>query len=199
MKKQYYVTTPIYYVNAEPHIGHAYTTILADFINRFYTMLGYDSYFLTGTDEHGDKICDAAKESNSTPEQYTDRISGIFRETWDEIGIGYSDFIRTTEKRHKKVVSMILQKVYDKGDIYFGSYSGYYCVGCERFFTEKEMVDGKCPDHNRKLDLIEEKNYFFKMNKYQDWLIEYIDKNPDFIRPERYKNEVLSLLRGEEL
>ncbi len=199
MDKKYYVTTPIYYVNAEPHIGHAYTTILADFINRFYTMLGYDSYFLTGTDEHGDKIATAAKEGNSTPGQYTDRISGIFRETWDSMGIGYSDFIRTTEERHKKVVSMILQKVYDKGDIYFGGYSGYYCVGCERFFTEKEMVDGKCPDHNRKLDLIEEKNYFFKMSRYQGWLMDYIEKNPEFIRPERYKNEVLSLLRGEEL
>jgi methionyl-tRNA synthetase len=199
MEKKYYVTTPIYYVNAEPHIGHAYTTILADFIQRFYTMLGFDSYFLTGTDEHGDKIYTAAKEGGSTPEEYTDRISGIFRDTWDEIGIGYSDFIRTTEERHKKVVSTILQKVYDKGDIYFGSYSGHYCVGCERFFTEKEMVDGKCPDHNRKLDLIEEKNYFFKMNKYQEWLVDYIDKNPDFIRPERYKNEVLSLLKGEDL
>lgn len=199
MDKRYYVTTPIYYVNAEPHIGHAYTTILADFINRFYSMLGFDSYFLTGTDEHGDKIYTAAKESNSTPQQYTDRISGLFRKTWDDIGIGYSDFIRTTEKRHREVVTMILQKVYDKGDIYFGSYSGYYCVGCERFFTEKEMVDGKCPDHNRKLDLIEEKNYFFKMNKYQGWLVDYIDKNPDFIRPERYRNEVLSLLKGEDL
>ncbi len=199
MDKRYYVTTPIYYVNAEPHIGHAYTTILADFINRFYAMLGYDSYFLTGTDEHGDKIADAAKEGSSTPEQYTDRISGKFRETWDSMGIGYSDFIRTTEERHKRVVSMILQKVYDKGDIYFGGYSGYYCVGCERFFTEKEMVDGKCPDHNRKLDLIEEKNYFFKMSRYQGWLMDYIEENPDFIRPERYKNEVLSLLRGEEL
>ncbi len=199
MEKRYYVTTPIYYVNAEPHIGHAYTTILADFINRFHTMLGFDSYFLTGTDEHGDKIYTAAKEGGSTPEQYTDRISGIFRKTWDEMGIGYSDFIRTTEERHRKVVSMILQKVYDKGDIYFGSYSGHYCVGCERFFTEKEMVDGKCPDHNRKLDLIEEKNYFFKMNKYQGWLVDYIDKNPDFIRPQRYKNEVLSLLKGEDL
>ncbi|MBN2160935.1 MAG: methionine--tRNA ligase [Spirochaetes bacterium] len=199
MKERFYVTTPIYYVNAEPHIGHAYTTILADFMSRFYAMLGYDSYFLTGTDEHGDKIDQAAKANGTTPQEYTDRISAIFRRTWTDLGIGFSDFIRTTEKRHVAVVQRILKKVYDAGDIYFGSYGGFYCVGCERFFTEKEMVDGKCPDHDRKLDYIEEKNYFFKMSKYQEWLIDYIEKHPDFIRPDRYKNEVMSLLKSEAL
>ena len=199
MEKRFYVTTPIYYVNAEPHIGHAYTTILADFMHRFYAMLGYDSFFLTGTDEHGDKIFQAAENNNTTPQEYTDRISSVFRKTWDDIDITYNDFIRTTDARHKKAVSAILQHVYDNGDIYFGSYGGYYCVGCERFFTEKEMVDGKCPDHNIELQYIEEKNYFFKMSKYQGWLLDHIEKNPDFIRPERYKNEVLSLLRGEAL
>ncbi|HOO70758.1 MAG TPA: methionine--tRNA ligase [Spirochaetota bacterium] len=199
MEKKFYVTTPIYYVNAEPHIGHAYTTILADFMHRFHQMLGYESFFLTGTDEHGDKICQAADKNGTTPEEYTDRISAVFRKTWEDINITFSDFIRTSEGRHKKVVQKVLQKIYDKGDIYFGSYGGYYCVGCERFFTEKEMVDGKCPDHNVTLEYIEEKNYFFKMSKYQDWLIDYINKNPDFIRPERYKNEVLSMLRGEAL
>ncbi len=199
MDKKFYVTTPIYYVNAEPHLGHAYTTILADFMKRFYTMLGYDSYFLTGTDEHGDKIYEAAKEGHTTPEKYADRVSGLFRKTWKEMGIDNDDFIRTTEERHKKVVRDILQKVYDKGDIYFGNYGGFYCVGCERFFTEKEMVNGKCPDHDKELDYIEEKNYFFKMNNYQQWLIDHINENPDFIRPERYKNEVLSMLKGEEL
>ena len=199
MGKNFYVTTPIYYVNAEPHIGHAYTTILADFMKRIHRLMGYSSYFLTGTDEHGDKIFEAAQNSNSTPQDYTDRISGLFRKTWKEMKIDNDDFIRTTEERHKKVVSAILQKVFDKGDIYFGTYGGYYCVGCERFFTEKEMVDGKCPDHNTTLNFIEEKNYFFRMGKYQEWLIQHINTNPDFIRPERYRNEVLSMLKGEVL
>jgi methionyl-tRNA synthetase len=199
MKDKFYVTTPIYYVNAEPHIGHAYTTILADFMTRFYSMLGYDSYFLTGTDEHGDKINQAARTHNTTPQEYADKISGLFKKTWTDMDIRFNDFIRTTEKRHVAVVQAILQKVYDRGDIYFGSYGGFYCVGCERFFTEKEMVDGKCPDHDRKLDFIEEKNYFFTMSKYQDWLIDHIEKNPDFIRPERYKNEVMALLKSEAL
>ena len=199
MENKFYVTTPIYYVNAEPHIGHAYTTILADFIKRFNVMIGNDSYFLTGTDEHGDKIFEAAKAGNSTPSEYVNRISGLFKNAWEKMDIDNNDFIRTTEERHIKVVKDILQKVYDKGDIYFGSYSGHYCVGCERFLTEKEMVNGKCPDHDKKLDLIEEKNYFFKMNKYQDWLIDHINKNPDYIRPDRYKNEVLSILKSDVL
>ncbi len=199
MDSIFYVTTPLYYVNAEPHIGHAYSTILADFMNRFYKMRGYDTYFLTGTDEHGDKIYDAALKQGMTPQELTDQVSGKFRTAWEEIGIGFDDFIRTTEDRHKKVVQEILQKVYDSGDIYFGSYGGHYCVGCERFLTEKELVDGKCPEHDRVPDYIEEKNYFFKMSKYQDWLIDYIEKNPEFIRPERYRNEVMSLLKGEEL
>ncbi|MBP7737442.1 MAG: methionine--tRNA ligase [Spirochaetes bacterium] len=199
MKDTFYVTTPIYYVNAEPHIGHAYTTVLADYMSRLHALLGYDSYFLTGTDEHGDKIDQAAKTHGTTPQEYADRISGLFRSTWTDLGIGFNDFIRTTEKRHVEVVQRILQKVYDAGDIYFGSYGGFYCVGCERFFTEKEMVDGKCPDHDRKLDFIEEKNYFFKMSKYQDWLIGHIENNPDFIRPERYRNEVMALLKSESL
>ncbi len=199
MDKNFYVTTPIYYVNAEPHLGHAYSTILADFMARFHRMLGYDSYFLTGTDEHGDKISEAAESKGTTPQKYSDEISGKFRATWDSIGIGYNDFIRTTEERHKKVVREILQKVYDNGDIYFGSYGGNYCVGCERFLTDKELVDGKCPEHNKVPEYIEEKNYFFRMSKYQDWLIEHIESNPDFIRPERYKNEVLSMLKGDKL
>ena len=199
MDKKFYVTTPIYYVNAEPHIGHAYTTILADAMARFYSLLGYETFFLTGTDEHGDKIFQAAKSKNTTPQEYADRISAIFRQTWKDIGIANSGFIRTTEERHKKVVQQILQKVYDSGDIYFGSYGGFYCVGCERFFTEKEMVDGKCPDHQKPLEFIEEKNYFFKMSKYQSWLLDYIEQNPDFIRPERYRNEVVSMLKNEAL
>lgn len=199
MNRKFYVTTPIYYVNAEPHIGHAYTTILADFLRRFYTMLGYDAYFLTGTDEHGDKILKAATDNGASAQAYTDRISAMFKQTWKDMGIGFDDFIRTTDERHKKVVRYVLQKVYDSGDIYFGSYGGYYCVGCERFFTEKEMVDGKCPDHNTPLEYREESNYFFKMNKYQQWLADHIKKHPDFIRPERYRNEVLAMLENDAL
>lgn len=199
MEKVFYVTTPIYYVNAEPHIGHAYTTILADFVHRLHLVLGYDSFFLTGTDEHGDKIYAAAEAGNMTPQDYADKISSKFRSAWDDININYSDFIRTTEPRHKKTVQAILQKIYDKGDIYFGSYGGNYCVGCERFLTDKEIVDGKCPEHNKAPQYIEEKNYFFKMSKYQSWLLDHISKNPDFIRPERYRNEVLSMLKGDAL
>jgi methionyl-tRNA synthetase len=197
--EKFYITTPIYYVNAEPHIGHAYTTIFADFLFRLHKLRGYDSFFLTGTDEHGDKIMQAAQAKNTTPQEYADHISAIFKKTWVDIGIQFQDYIRTTEERHTSVVRSILQKVYDNGDIYFGSYGGFYCVGCERFFTEKEMVGGKCPDHNKKLQFIEEKNYFFKMSKYQDWLINHIDNNPDFIRPERYKNEVLAMLKHDAL
>ncbi len=199
MDKRFYVTTPIYYVNAEPHIGHAYTTILADFLKRHYSLMGYDTYFLTGTDEHGDKIVKASAEAGARPEEYSDRISALFRDTWRKMGLDFDDFIRTTEDRHRKVVQAVLQKVYDAGDIYFASYGGHYCFGCERFFTEKDMVDGKCPDHNKPLEYIEESNYFFKMSKYQGWLVEYIKSHPDFIRPERYRNEVLAMLEGEAL
>ncbi len=199
MSKIFYVTTPIYYVNAEPHIGHAYSTTLADFLKRFYQLRGYDSYFVTGTDEHGDKIAEAAAKKKTTPKEYADFISNKFKNCWKKLQFKNDDFIRTTEERHIKVVKAILQKVYDKGDIYFGSYGGHYCVGCERFLTEKDLVDGKCPEHNKKPDYIEEHNYFFKMKKYQDWLIKYIEENPDFIRPDRYKNEVLAMLKNEEL
>ncbi|MDR3237677.1 MAG: methionine--tRNA ligase [Spirochaetia bacterium] len=199
MDKNFYVTTPIYYVNAEPHIGHAYSTVLADFMKRFYSMLGYDTWFLTGTDEHGDKISSAAAAAGISPQEHTDRVSALFKKAWEDIGLDFDDFIRTTEPRHKKVVQEILQKVYDNGDIYFGSYGGYYCVGCERFLTEKEIVDGKCPEHGKEPSFIEEKNYFFRMSKYQDWLINYIEENPDFIRPERYRNEVMAMLKSEAL
>ncbi|MCX7680159.1 MAG: methionine--tRNA ligase [Spirochaetes bacterium] len=199
MERIFYVTTPIYYVNSEPHIGHAYTTIVADFLKRFYTLMGYDAFFLTGTDEHGDKIAKAAAEAGFSPREYTEKISSIFKSVWSEMDLSFDDFIRTTEERHIKVVQLFLQRVYDAGDIYFGNYGGFYCVGCERYFTEKEMVDGKCPDHDRKLEYIEEQNYFFRMSKYQQWLIEHIKQNPDFIRPERYKNEVLAMLESEAL
>jgi methionyl-tRNA synthetase len=193
--KRVYFTTPIYYVNAEPHIGHAYTTIVADMLNRFYKLAGYQTFFLTGTDEHGDKVAQAARAAGETPQAYADRISGLFRALWPKLSITHNRFIRTTEEAHKRVVQLILQKVYDAGDIYFGEYGGHYCRGCERFLTEKELVEGKCPDHGTEPEFIKEKNYFFRMSKYQQWLIDHLQANPDFIRPERYRNEVLGFLR----
>lgn len=195
----FFITTPIYYVNAKPHLGHAYTTILADSMNRFHKLLGDETFFLTGTDEHGDKIVQAAEKGGQTPREYVDEISSLFSGLWPGLQIENDDFIRTTEDRHIKCVQEVLQKVYDKGDIYFGEYGGHYCFGCERFYTEKELVDGKCPQHETVPEYIAEKNYFFKMSKYQDWLVEHINENPDFIRPERYRNEVLSLLKSGEL
>ncbi|HWU36320.1 MAG TPA: class I tRNA ligase family protein, partial [Candidatus Acidoferrum sp.] len=192
---RFYITTPIYYVNAPPHSGHAYTTIVADTIARYHRLAGRRVYFLTGTDEHGDKIAQASARAGETPQAYADRISAAFRETWLRMGLSFDQFIRTTEARHMRVVSAILQQIYDAGDIYFGEYGGYYCVGCERFYTEKEMVDGKCPDHQILLQYVKEENYFFRMSKYQDWLANHIQEHPDFIRPERYKNEVLAFLR----
>ncbi len=191
----YYITTPIYYVNADPHLGHAYTTLLADSINRFQKMLGKRSFFLTGTDEHGDKIVESAREQSEELQEYTDRVSRKFRELWSELGIENDAFIRTTDPDHVACVKRFLQTVYDQGDIYFGEYGGYYCFGCERFFTEKELEDGKCPDHQKPPQYIQETNYFFRMSRYQEWLIEHIENNPEFIQPERYRREVLAMLR----
>jgi methionyl-tRNA synthetase len=189
-----YITTPIYYVNAEPHLGHAYTTIVADTYSRFRRLCGGDVRFQTGTDEHGDKIVDAAAKEGLGPKAYVDKISAIFRDTWPQLQIFPDTFIRTTDSGHIQTVQDILQKVYDQGDIYFDEYSGLYCKGCERFLTEKELVDGKCPDHQVAPKEITEQNYFFRMSKYQQPLIDYILTHPEFITPERYRNEVLSFL-----
>ena len=189
-----YITTPIYYVNAQPHLGHAYTTIVADTYSRFRRLCKEDVRFQTGTDEHGDKIAEAAQAAGIAPKEYADHISSMFREAWPPLSIKPDNFIRTTDEHHVRTVQEILQKVYDQGDIYLGSYSGLYCRGCERFLTEKELVDGNCPDHLTAPTPISESNYFFRMSKYQDWLIDHIKKNPEFITPERYKNEVLSFL-----
>jgi methionyl-tRNA synthetase len=191
----FYLTTPIYYVNARPHLGHACTTIMADAMCRYRRLRGDRVYFLTGTDEHGDKIAQAAAKAGVSPKAYADEIADAYRETWRRLGITNDDFIRTTEPRHQKVVREVLQRLYDAGEIYFGEYGGWYCYGCERFYTEKEIVDGKCPDHQTALTFIKEKNYFFKMSKYQDWLIKHLEEHPDFIQPERYRNEVLGFLR----
>lgn len=190
-----YLTTPLYYVNAEPHLGHTYTTIVADALKRYYQRQGVETFLLTGTDEHGDKIAQAARENGMEPKAYADRISALFRSTWDACGIAYDHFIRTTDPDHVTVVQRILQKIYDAGDIYFGEYGGFYCFGCERFYTEKELVGGKCPDHQKEPTFIKEENYFFRMGKYQRRLIDHIDTHPDFIWPERYRAEVLAFLR----
>ncbi|HPI94222.1 MAG TPA: methionine--tRNA ligase [Deltaproteobacteria bacterium] len=195
MKQYFYVTTPIYYVNARPHLGHVYTTVIADVLARFHKLLGEEVYFLTGTDEHGDKIMETAKDLGTTPKALSDENSQRFRDLWPLIQVENDRFIRTTEPDHVKTVQRILQEVYDRGDIYFGEYGGHYCTGCERFMTETEMVDGNCPIHQKPLTFVQEQNYFFRMEKYRPWLIDYIRSNPDFIRPERYKNEVLGMLR----
>ena len=191
----FYITTPIYYVNANPHLGHAYTTILADAVNRFQRLMGNETFFLTGTDEHGEKILQASQEKGMNPGDYVEEVSRKFRDLWPDLDIEYDCFIRTTYPEHKACVQKILQQVYDNGDIYFGEYGGYYCHGCEAFYTDRELQDGKCPDHQKPLEYIQEKNYFFRMSAYQDWLVEHIKSDPYFIQPENFKNEVLSMLR----
>jgi len=195
MTVPFYITTPIYYVNARPHLGHTYTTIATDVARRFHDMKGAETFMLTGTDEHGDKIVKAAEKSGESPREYADKISRLFKELWPTLNIHCDHFIRTTDPAHISVVIEILQKIYDQDDIYYSEYEGMYCFECERFFNERELVDGKCPDHGKAPEVIKESNYFFKMSRYQQWLIDYINENPDLIRPERYKNEVLSFLK----
>lgn len=189
-----YITTPIYYVNAQPHLGHAYTTIVADTYSRFRRLCGDTVRFQTGTDEHGDKIVEAAAKERVEPREYVDKISALFKETWPLLHIDYDYFIRTTDREHVATVQSILQKVYDRGDIYFDQYSGLYCTGCERFLTERELDSGKCPDHQVEPKEITEQNYFFRMSRYQQQLIDHIQANPEFVTPQRYRNEVLSFL-----
>lgn len=195
--KPFFISTPIYYVNARPHLGHGYTTIVADSVSRFHRLKGDATFFLTGTDEHGDKIVQAAEAAGQDPKTYSDAISGLFKDLWPVLEVSNDQFIRTTDLRHKACVRNVLQAVFDKGDIYFDEYGGHYCFGCERFYTEKELVDGKCPDHQTVPTFIKEKNYFFRMSKYLEPLREHIEANPDFIQPERYRNEVLSMLKED--
>lgn len=191
----FYVTTPIYYVNDVPHIGHVYTTVAADVIARYMRVSGREVMFLTGTDEHGQKVEQAARERGKTPQEHCDEMVVRFQDLWRRFNISNDDFIRTTEERHIKVVQHFLQKLFDSGDIYKSSYSGWYCVPDERFWTEKDLVEGNCPDCGREVGQIEENNYFFRMSKYQEWLIKHIEDNPDFIRPETRCNEMLGFLR----
>ncbi len=195
----FFITTPIYYVNAKPHLGHAYTTVVADVMARCHKLLGEDTLFLTGTDEHGDKIVQAAEKEGKTPKEFVDGISARFQALWPQLGVANDRFVRTTDEHHIKTVQAFLQRVYDAGDIYFGEFGGHYCYGCERFYTEKELENGLCPQHLTKPEFISEKNYFFRMSKYLPWLAQYITDNPDFIRPERYRAEVLAMLESGAL
>lgn len=191
----FYITTPIYYVNGEPHIGTAYTTVAADTIARFNRLDGQDVHFLTGLDEHGQKIAQSATEHGMTPQQWCDSQLPQFQELWRDLDITNDDFIRTTQPRHMEVVQKIFKTIYDKGDIYKSEYEGYYCTPCETFFTERQLVDGNCPDCGRPTELIKEESYFFKMSKYQDQLLQYIEDHPDFIQPVARRNEMISFIK----
>jgi len=195
MSEPFYVTTPIYYVNDEPHLGHAYTTVLADVLARFARLRGQETFFLTGTDEHGQKVQEAAAKRGISPQAQADEMVVRFQEAWRRLHISYDDFIRTTQPRHVRVVQAILQDLWARGEIYRGEYEGWYCVPDERFWTEKDLVDGNCPDCGRPVERIVEPNYFFRMGAYQEWLIGYIHDHPDFIQPEVRRNEVLGFLR----
>ncbi len=193
--KNFYITTPIYYANDRPHIGHAYTTILADVLTRFHKLLGYNTFFLTGTDEHGQKVQQAAAKRGVHPKAHVDEFHVRFKDLWQKLNIEYDRFIRTTDADHVRYVQQSLQELYDRGEIYEETYAGWYSVSEERFFSDDELVDGKDPISGRPVEWLEEKNYFFKMGSYQDRLIKHIEDNPDFIQPEFRRNEVLGFLR----
>ncbi len=192
-----YVTTPIYYVNDVPHIGHAYTTIIADSTARYFRLKGYDTFFLTGTDEHGQKIEQAAKAKGKDPKSYADEVSAKFKELWDYFGISYDKFIRTTDPEHIQGVQKAFEKMYQKGDIYKGVYEGHYCISCEAFFPETQLIDGEfCPDCGKPTSLVKEESYFFTLSKYQDRLLELYHNEEKFILPKNKKNEVIRFVEG---
>ncbi len=198
---RFYVTTPIYYVNAEPHLGHAYTTIVGDALTRWHRLLGDDVKFLTGTDEHGLKIQQAADAAGKTPQEFCDEIAPKFRDAWDRLDIAYDDFIRTTEPRHKQAVLELLQRCYDNGDIELDTYSGWYCVGCEAYYTEDELltidgVDHLCPIHKQPVEHFEEENYFFRLSRFEDRLLDWYAAHPQAIKPSHRANEAIGLIKG---
>ena len=193
--KRFYITTPIYYPSANLHIGHAYCTVMADTMTRYKRMQGYETYFLTGSDEHGQKIERVAKAEGVTPIEYTDKIVATFQALWERLLISNDDFIRTTQPRHMEVVQKIFTTIYEKGDIYKSEYEGHYCTPCETFFTERQLEDGNCPDCGRPTELIKEESYFFKMSKYQDQLLQYIEDHPDFIQPVARRNEMINFIK----
>lgn len=191
-RKTFYITTPIYYPSDKLHIGHSYTTVAADAMARFKRLTGYDVFFLTGTDEHGQKIERIATEKGMEPKEYVDRIVAGIKKLWSILDISNDDFIRTTDERHKKAVQKIFKKLYDQGDIYKGEYEGWYCTPCEAFWTERQLNDGKCPDCGRDVELIKEEAYFFRLSKYRDRMMEYIKNNPEFIQPPSRQNEMIN-------
>lgn len=195
MKNKFYVTTPIYYPNDIPHIGHAYTTIAADLVSRWYKLQDYEVFFLTGTDEHGKKIQKTAEEKGKKPKEFIDELIPKFKDAWKKLNLDYDKFIRTTDKQHEDIVKEVLQKVYDKGDIYLGEYEGYYCTDCEAYFTERDLEDGCCPVHKKKVDLLKEESYFFKLSKYKDKLLELYEKNPEFLLPKKRANEIINRVK----
>ena len=191
-KEKFYLTTPIYYPSANFHIGHCYTTIIGDAIARYKRLCGYDVFYLTGTDEHGQKIQKKAIEAGVSPQEYVDEIVGNAKDLWKSLNISYDKFIRTTDKEHVECVQKIFKKLYDKGDIYKGEYKGLYCTPCESFWTESQLVDGKCPDCGREVNMVTEEAYFFKLSKYQDRLVKYYEENSHFIEPVSRKNEMIN-------
>ena len=193
--KSVYITTPIYYVNDVAHIGHAYTTIIADMLARYSRLVGYDTFFLTGTDEHGQKIAQSAQQRNKTPKEYADEVSGKFRQLWDDFDITYDKFIRTTDEEHKIGVQKAFEKMYEKGDIYKGNYEGHYCVSCETFFTEQQLIDGEgCPDCGKPTSIVKEESYFFRLSNYQDKLLDLYKNNPEFILPKSKAKEIVNFV-----
>ena len=196
-KNTFYVTTPIYYPNDVPHLGHAYTTLAADVLARWNSLLGKEVFFLTGTDEHGKKISKTAEKANKTPKQFTDSLIPEFKSAWQKLNIKYSYFIRTTDKNHEAVVQHILQKSYENGDIYKGTYEGLYCTDCEAYYTEKEAPNLHCPIHKRPLEKLKEESYFFKLSKYKNYLLDLYKKNPEFISPQHRKNEIINRVKEE--
>jgi len=197
MTNKFYVTTPIYYVNDKPHIGHAYTTIAADVLSRYYRDKKYDVFFLTGTDEHGNKVAESAQKAGKTPKEFCDEISELFKKSWQNLDIKYDYFVRTTDKRHIKSVDKFMLKLKEAGAIYQSEYEGLYCTGCEKFITEKELVDGKCPEHNKVPEKITEKNYFFKLSDYLERVKKLIEDDTIKIRPQNAKNETLGLFKQD--
>lgn len=193
--KTFYVTTAIDYVNAEPHIGHAYQKIAADALARWNKILGKDVFFLTGTDEHGKKIAESAEKSNLSPKKFVDKMSKKFKDAWKALDIDYDRFIRTTDEDHEKTVEEFVKKINEKGDIYKGIYKGLYCTACETYYTEKECPDKICPVHHKPLEILEEETYFFKLSKYRKYLLNLYEKNPEFILPEERKNEIINRVK----
>jgi len=195
-KHTFYLTTPIYYVNDIPHIGHSYTTIAADTLARYKRLRGFDVFFLTGTDEHGQKIQKAAENCDKTPKDFVNTVVGKFKSLWEHLSISNNDFIRTTDERHIRRVKKIFRQLFDNGDIYLGEYEGRYCIPCESFWTESQLDEGKCPECKRSVEKVKEENYFFKLSKYQKKLLDYYDNHPEFVQPESRKNEILQRLKA---